>query len=143
MIGASARTNKGHKQSLEALGVLPEGLEEEVPPSQHSTNTHLYVFELASSGRGRVYYKVGRTCNIRTRAKEIRLVLNRAGRYSGFTVQLLALFCHKGSLEEDEHRELRKIPRASLHSQVLAPTAKRLIVIKSLKVPRNIIFNKM
>ena len=94
-----ARGSDGRIQSFEDVGVLPHGLCDEIALPKNQDSATLYIFEVASPNRGRVYHKVGTTVDLRTRATDIRSILARAGRYKNFTVTLKAAFPKEGQHE--------------------------------------------
>ena len=105
---------------MHATGVLPEGLSEElrVHPSD---NASLYIFEIASSNRGRVYYKVGSTGDVKQRAGNIRSALQTTGRYKGFVVVLKACFNREGRHEAAVLKEIRGIRGAEGYQELKRP----------------------
>ena len=114
---SNARHPSGRKLSFEETGVIPEGVRDLLQPKPAQDDpSHLYIFELASSGRGRVVYKVGMSKNVYQRASEIRNILKQAGRYTNWTVVLSALFPNQGHTEAAVHEALRSIPGAQ-HKQ--------------------------
>eukprot|EP00973_Karenia_brevis_P060324 8395272-Karenia_brevis.AAC.1 len=58
------------RPSMSQLGVLPDGLSQELPGVQQLT--HLYAVEFTSPSGKTVYYKVGKTGNVHERMRDIR-----------------------------------------------------------------------
>ena len=106
-LNGRARSSDGRVQSFEDLGVLPHGLCDEIAQPKNQDGATLYIFEVASPNRGRLYHKVGTTVDLRVRATDIRSTLARAGRYKNFTVLLKAAFPKEGQHEAAVLQELR------------------------------------
>ena len=102
---SSPRNELGHLRSLEDIGAIPLG----VPERDEEGTEHLYIIEIRSASGKTVYYKVGKSVDVRRRLQEIR---TRCSDMVNWTICLKALFCGDGHFEEPLHAALRNIKGA-------------------------------